>query len=157
MKRILIEGLSVLLLGLFIFAMMRDGGVSGLSAPEIEKHLQEAGLLQAENKAAERDIKRKLRLDASAYEGVVYYTGSDFMDVSEFLLIKAGDETRLDEVEAAVSAYLEKQKTTFENYGTNQFDLLEHAHIWRRGDYFLLTVGENGEALWNAARKEIER
>ena len=89
MKRILIEGLSVLLLGLFIFAMMRDGGVSGLSAPEIEKHLQEAGLLQAENKAAERDIKRKLRLDASAYEGVVYYTGSDFMDVSEFLLINS--------------------------------------------------------------------
>ena len=45
----------------------------------------------------------------------------------------------------------------FKKHGTNQFDLLEHAHIWRRGDYFLLTVGENGEALWNAARKEIER
>ncbi len=157
MKRLLIECGAVLLLAVFIFFVMREKGTSGILPREAEEKLLAEGWLKPEEKAADLLLKRKLGLSAADYEDVVFYTGQGFMDVDEVLIVKTGDPALLDAVRSAVQTYLDRQKTTFEHYGTDQFGKLEGAQIWERDDYFVLVVRTDAADCLARIVREIER
>ena len=157
MKRLLIECGAVLLLAVFIFFVMREKGTSGILPREAEKELLTEGWLKPEEKAEDLLLRRKLRLSAADYEDVVFYTGQGFMDVDEVLIVKTGDPALLDTVRSAVRTYLDRQKTTFEHYGTDQFGKLEGAQIWERDDYFVLVVRADAADCLARIVREIER
>ena len=83
-------------------------------------------------------------------DSYVYYKSDDIMDVRELLIARAADGDQMDQLQAAASKRVAEQSDNFENYGTNQFDLLQHALTMQRGDYFFYAVGDEAEQ-WQAA------
>lgn len=89
--------------------------------------------------------KRSFSLQMDDYPDAVLYTADSMMDVSELLIVKTDDTARLDALDAAVRRHLEEQKNKFDGYGTNQTELLEHAVILEKGNYFFYGVSEQVE------------
>lgn len=87
-------------------------------------------------------LKKLYGLDGSDYEGWFLYTSGSRMDVTEVLVVKVADADQLSAVEDAVNTRLAQQKHSFEGYGTNQTDLLNHASQQGKGLYFFFGVSE---------------
>lgn len=100
----------------------------------------------------ENALSKLLGLDASAYEGWLFYNGESVMDVSELLIVKSADEAALNEAEDAVNARLASQITAFESYGTNQSFLLKNALTEKSSLYLFYAVGEHAAEWLDAFR-----
>lgn len=96
-------------------------------------------------------IKRLYGLDPAAYEAcVLYYPGTN-MVAEELLIVKLTDTAQQEEVSAAIAARLETQKTTFDGYGVEQYDMLtNHAVVEARGNWVFFAVNANAEAALQA-------
>lgn len=96
-------------------------------------------------------IKRLYGLDPAAYEAcVLYYPGTN-MVAEELLIVKLTDTAQQEEVSAAIAARLETQKTTFDGYGVEQYDMLtNHAVVEVRGNWVFFAVNANAEAALQA-------
>lgn len=96
-------------------------------------------------------IKRLYGLDPAAYEAcVLYYPGTN-MVAEELLIVKLADIAQQDAVRAAVEARLETQKTTFDGYGVEQYDMLtNHMVLEVRGNWVLFAVNANSQAALEA-------
>lgn len=96
-------------------------------------------------------IKRLYGLDPAAYEAcVLYYPGTN-MVAEELLIVKLTDISQQEELRAAIEARLETQKTTFDGYGVEQYDMLtNHAVVEIRGNWVLFAVNANVEAALQA-------
>lgn len=87
-------------------------------------------------------LKRLYGLDGAEYEGWFLYTSGSMMDVTEVLVVKVRDEDQLSALETAANKRLEEQKNSFNGYGTNQMDLLNHGVLREKGRYFFFGVSE---------------
>ena len=96
-------------------------------------------------------IKRLYGLDPAAYEAcVLYYPGTN-MVAEELLIVKLTDTAQQEEVSAAIAARLETQKTTFDGYGVEQYDMLtNHAVVEVRGNLVFFAVNANAGAALQA-------
>ena len=69
------------------------------------------------------------------------------------LLLKLRDTSQQEAVRAAVEARLETQKTSFDGYGLEQYDLLtNHSILDIRGNYVLFIVHKDAAAVQQAFR-----
>ena len=94
-------------------------------------------MVEAENQM----IKRLYGLDPSAFESCILYYPNTNMMAEELLIVKLSDMSQQDIVRAAAEARLATQKTTFEGYGVEQFDMLSnHSIIEVKGNYVLFVV-----------------
>ena len=86
-------------------------------------------------------LKRLYGLDPSAYESCLLYHPATNMMAEELLIVKLKDVSQQETVRAAVEARLQTQKTTFEGYGVEQFDLLTNYSVVEiQGNYVLFIV-----------------
>lgn len=91
--------------------------------------------------ANNRMIKRLYSLDPSSFEYCTLYYPTTNMGAEELLIVKLADLSQQDAVCTAVDKRLETQKTSFDGYGVNQFDLLtNHSILEVRGNYILFVV-----------------
>lgn len=96
-------------------------------------------------------IRRLYGLDPSEFESCVLYYPATNMGAEELLLIKLRDVSQGQQVRDAMQARLETQKTTFDGYGVEQYDMLtNHAVVEIRGNYALLVVCGNSAELRQA-------
>ena len=97
-------------------------------------------VLEADNQM----IKRLYGLDPGAFASCVLYYPSTNMVAEELLIVKLTDLSQQDAVRAAVEARLNTQKTTFDGYGVEQYDMLtNHAVVEVRGNWVLFAVNAN--------------
>ena len=97
-------------------------------------------MLSGDNKM----IKRFYGLDPAQFESVVLYYPTTNMMAEELLIVKLSDMSQQEQVRAAAEKRIETQKTTFEGYGVEQFEMLEsNAVIEVRGNYILFVVNPN--------------
>ncbi len=100
-----------------------------------------AGLdMSSMEEAPNRIFKRNYGLNASDYDGVVYYTGVNSLDVDEILIVKLADDAQSEELTEAINDRLETLKNSFENYGVDQYALLNASVLDVRGNYLLYVV-----------------
>ncbi|MBQ9827060.1 MAG: DUF4358 domain-containing protein [Lachnospiraceae bacterium] len=97
--------------------------------------------------AGTQTLKRLYGLDASDYDGVVLYTPSSAMGAEELLLVKLKSDDQMDTVYAAIMNRLDTQLNNFEGYGAEQTELLNSALIITQGNYALLSVGKDNDAV----------
>ena len=154
-KRILIELGAVVFLVAFIWFMMRDGGTTGVSVSALTAALSEEGYLDDMEEASGRILKKNLSLDANDYEELAYYAPISFMDVNELLIIHDAGED-FSAAKEGIEAHLTAQKQTFENYGTDQYDLLQAAVIYEKDDYLVFIVGQQADEMLQSLKKQIE-
>ena len=103
-------------------------------------------MLEADNQL----IKRFYGLDPANFEGCILYYPTTNMMAEEVLIVKLKDMSQQEQVRTAIEKRIETQKTTFEGYGVEQFDMLTNSSaVEIRGNYVLFVVNN----AWAEARK----
>lgn len=96
-------------------------------------------------------VKRLYGLDPAAFEGCVLYYPTTNMMAEEVLIVKLSDVSQAEAVQQAMEARLQTQKTTFEGYGVEQFDLLTNYCVLEvRGNFALFLVSKNHTDAYEA-------
>jgi len=145
------------LLALILLVSMFGGNSpSSAKAEDVAEAVTETidmtNMLKAENQM----VKRLYGLDPAAFESCILYYPTTNMMAEEVLIVKLSDMSQQDTVRAAAEKRLATQKTTFEGYGVEQFDMLSnHSVIEVRGNYVLFVVNANCDAALKAFRKAL--
>ena len=109
-------------------------------------------MLEADNQL----IKRFYGLDPSNFEACILYYPTTNMMAEEVLIVKLKDMSQQAQVRAAIEKRIETQKTTFEGYGVEQFELLtNNAVIEVRGNFILFIVNADSAEAQKAFLKAI--
>jgi len=109
-------------------------------------------MLEADNQL----IKRFYGLDPASFEGCILYYPTTNMMAEEILIVKLKDMSQQEQVRAAIEQRIETQKTTFEGYGVEQFELLtNNAVVEVRGNFVLFVVNANSAEAQKAFLKAI--
>lgn len=106
-------------------------------AAAVTETIDMTNMLEGDN----RMIKRFYGLDPSAFEACILYYPTTNMMAEELLIVKLSDMSQQDTVRAAIEARIATQKTTFEGYGVEQFEMLSsNAVVEVRGNFVLFVV-----------------
>ena len=109
-------------------------------------------MLEADNQL----IKRFYGLDPSSFEACILYYPTTNMMAEEVLIVKLKDMSQQEQVRAAIEKRIETQKTTFEGYGVEQFELLtNNAVVEVRGNFVLFIVNANSAEAQKAFLKAL--
>ena len=143
----------VVLLAAVISLAAKFGGdtISNADPAEVEAavvaEIDMTNMIQGDNKM----IKRFYGLDPAAFESCTLYYPTTNMMAEELLIVKLADVSQQEMVCAAVEARIATQKTTFEGYGVEQFEMLSNnAVVEVRGNYILFVVNANSAAAQKA-------
>ena len=133
---------AVVLVALVYLGSMFGGDtVSDADPAEVTAAVLETIDMTNMQEADNQILKRLYGLDPSAYEACILYYPTTNMMAEELLIVKLADVSQQDAVRAAVEARLETQKTTFDGYGVEQYDLLTNYSVLEiRGNYVLFVV-----------------
>ena len=101
-------------------------------------------------------VKRFYGLDPASFDGCILYYPTTNMMAEEVLIVKLKDMSQQAQVRAAIEKRIETQKTTFEGYGVEQFELLtNNAVIEVRGNFILFIVNADSAEAQKAFLKAI--
>lgn len=139
---LLIKILLMILLVAYVAMLFLQNTTKDVSIETIETTMEKIPAITELTQGDENTLREMFSLDASLCENALIYTSDSLMDVSEVLIVKVSDPSQLDTLETVVNQHLEEQKTAFDGYGTNQFDLLNDAIVMSKGNYFFYGVSE---------------
>ena len=126
----------VLLISMFGGNTASSANAEDVAAAVVET-IDMTNMVLAENQM----VKRLYGLDPASFESCILYYPTTNMMAEELLIIKLSDMSQQEAVRAAVEARLATQKTTFEGYGVEQFDMLTNDSVIEiRGNYVLFVV-----------------
>ena len=177
-KTILLELLRWLCAGLavvFLVVSFRQEPVSSAAFEDVASAVTASVDLSALQEGSVQMVKRLYGLNPSDFDGcLLYYPQTNMeaeellllglhvclrvieqanMEAEELLLLKLRDTSQQEAVRAAVEARLETQKTSFDGYGLEQYDLLtNHSILDIRGNYVLFVVHKDAAAVQQAFR-----
>ena len=132
---------AVLVALIYLFSMFGGNTVSSANAEDVAAAVTETidmtNMVQADNQM----VKRLYGLDPASFESCILYYPTTNMMAEELLIVKLTDMSQQEQVRAAAEARLATQKTTFEGYGVEQFDMLTNNSVIEvRGNYVLFVV-----------------
>lgn len=155
-KTILLELLRWLCAGLavvFLVVSFRQEPVSSAAFEDVASAVTASVDLSALQEGSVQMVKRLYGLNPSDFDGCLLYYPQTNMEAEELLLLKLRDTSQQEAVRAAVEARLETQKTSFDGYGLEQYDLLtNHSILDIRGNYVLFIVHTDAAAVQQAFR-----
>ena len=123
---------------------------------DIEADLLASGETQGMIKADGKALKRIYGLNINDFEEVAVYTPSNYMDVSEILIIKSKDAAQLDLIEIAVDTRVAKQLESFNGYGPEQCALLDNYEIKIIGNTLFYCVSPDAANLKDTFKKSMK-
>ncbi|MBB5183203.1 DUF4358 domain-containing protein [Catenisphaera adipataccumulans] len=94
-----------------------------------------------------QEIKRFLQLDASMYDGIVYYKDSDTMKADELLIVKFKDHSQAEDFNDKMQTRIDSQKKIFAGYAPKEADKLDAAVVDVRANYALYAVSKNADTF----------
>ena len=100
-------------------------------------------------------FKKFYGLNASDYEGVTLYAPETNMNAQELLIVKLKDSSQAEAVTKAINSRLETQKSSFEGYGIEQFDMLENHILDVQGNFILYIVHPDAAKADQAFRNSL--
>lgn len=147
---------AVLLAVIYMFSMFGGNSPSSANADDVAAAVTDTIDMTNMVKAENQMVKRLYGLDPSAFESCILYYPTTNMMAEELLIVKLSDMSQQEQVRAAAEARLATQKTTFEGYGVEQFDMLTNDSVIEvRGNYVLFVVNANCDAARKAFLKAL--
>ena len=132
---------AVLLALIYLFSMFGGNTVSSAKAEDVAAAVTETIDMTNMVRSDNQMVKRLYGLDPASFESCILYYPTTNMMAEELLIVKLSDMSQQDTVRAAVEGRLATQKTTFEGYGVEQFDMLTNNSVIEiRGNYVLFVV-----------------
>lgn len=101
-------------------------------------------------------LKRYYGLNINDYQEVLIYVPTNYMDVSEILVIKVKDPTQLDLVEEVVDTRNAMQQESFGGYGPEQVALLDNYEFKIVGNTLFYCVSPDASTLKDTFVKSIK-
>ena len=77
------------------------------------------------------------------------------MNAQELLIVKLKDSSQAEAVTNAINSRLETQKSSFEGYGIEQFDMLENHILDVQGNFILYIVHPDATKADQAFRNSL--
>lgn len=135
--------LLLAMLALFVISAFSSQSAKNVDVNVIRAQLSADASIAALQEQDANAFQREMGEDLTGASQWCYLSAASMMDVSELVIVRALDQDELQRMEDAVNAHLAAQKDRFRNYGTNQYELLEHAVLLTRGDYLFYAVSES--------------
>ena len=123
----------------------------------LEAELMNSGLLEEAQPGSEASIRRNYDLLPSAYGEALHIAPRDFMSVEEIIIIRLDKNSDAESIRNAFTRRTENLKLTFENYGTDQYDLLCSCLRYENDLYLVSVTGHQASRLMEMIRARIER
>ncbi len=123
----------------------------------LEQEIMESGLLEEAQPGSEATIRRNYDLLPSAYGEALHIAPRDFMSVEEIIIIRLNEKSDAESIRNAFVRRTENLKLTFENYGTDQYDLLCSCLRYENDLYLVSVTGHQASRLMEIIRTRIER
>lgn len=123
----------------------------------LEQEIMGSGLLEEAQPGSEATIRRNYDLLPSAYGEALHIAPRDFMSVEEIIIIRLDGNSDAEGIRNAFTRRTENLKQTFENYGTDQFDLLNSCLRYENDLYLVSVTGHQASRLMELIRARIER
>lgn len=145
----------VVILFLFIIFLQTGEKDSRASLTTVTHHITQSIDMKSVEKSTNRMFKKFYGLNANDFEGAALYAPVTNMDAEEILIIKLKDRSQAEAVTKAIHKRLENQKSSFEGYGVEQFDLLEHHILDIRGNFVFYIVHPDADKADAAFRESL--
>ena len=142
---------------IFIAFRMREPKPIEADFSAVRDALSEGGYLEGLEEGTALRAKASFSLLPGDYEEMLYLVPSYYLDVDEILLVKLPEGASAADLKTAMEAYLERTKKSFENYGTDQFSILQDTVIYQNAPYVLYCAGRNAREASRLIRSMIER
>lgn len=147
-------GMVVILL-VFIILLQVGNKNSNSTLNAVTDSVIKAIKVEGMEESNNRMFKKFYGLNASDYEGVTLYAPVTNMNAEELLIIKLKDRSQAESVTEAINSRLETQKSSFEGYGIEQFDLLENHILDVQGNFILYIVHPDATKADQAFRSSL--
>lgn len=147
-------GMVVILL-VFIILLQVGNKNSNSTLNAVTDSVIKAIKVEGMEESSNRMFKKFYGLNASDYEGVTLYAPVTNMNAEELLIIKLKDRSQAESVTEAINSRLETQKSSFEGYGIEQFDLLENHILDVQGNFILYIVHPDATKADRAFRSSL--
>lgn len=147
-------GMVVILL-VFIILLQVGNKNSNSTLNAVTDSVIKAIKVEGMEESSNRMFKKFYGLNASDYEGVTLYAPVTNMNAEELLIIKLKDRSQAESVTEAINSRLETQKSSFEGYGIEQFDLLENHILDVQGNFILYIVHPDAAKADQAFRSSL--
>ena len=139
-----------------LIVRMRAGGkISETPFETMSEAVVASSDLSAQLEGDRQMIRRLYRLDPDEYDGVVLYYPVTNMGAEELLLVRLSDADQEEAVLAAVESRIAAQKDSFEGYGIEQMEMLEHAVIKSEGNYVLFVSAKDPDPVRRAFEEHL--
>lgn len=147
-------GMVVILL-VFIILLQVGNKNSNSTLNAVTDSVIKAIKVEGMEESSNRMFKKFYGLNASDYEGVTLYAPVTNMNAEELLIIKLKNRSQAESVTEAINSRLETQKSSFEGYGIEQFDLLENHILDVQGNFILYIVHPDATKADQAFRSSL--
>ena len=95
-------------------------------------------------------VRRIYGIDPNELEGAMLYYPSGNMGCEELLLVRLSDLSQQEQVANAMRSRIASQRSAFDGYAPAQCDMLDRGIVEVRGNYLLLVVAKDPEAVRDA-------
>ncbi len=146
----LLKYMLLLALAVLLISQASGNRVSGADFGSVEQAVLAAADLTPMTEGDNQMLRRLYGLDPDSFQNVLLYVPSYTMSVEEILLVKYDSSASQDAVREAMEARVQSQIDVFSGYGPEQVAMLERAVIDVRGNYALLVVAEDPDAVRQA-------
>lgn len=146
---------AVLATVVFLYTQVMQDRVSSANFDDVSRAVLDQLDLDEMQPADAQMIRRLYGFAPSEMDGCTLYYPSTNMGARELLLVKLSDLSQQKAVTAAITARRQTQMNSFEGYGIEQYDLLEHSVLEVQGNYILFVVHEKADAVRQAFLKAL--
>lgn len=146
---------AVLATVVFLYTQVMQDRVSSASFDDVSRAVLAELDLDEMQQADAQMIRRLYGFAPSEMDGCTLYYPSTNMGARELLIVKLSDLSQQKAVTDAIAARRQTQMNSFEGYGVEQYDLLEHSVLEVQGNYILFVVHENADAARQAFLKAL--
>lgn len=146
---------AVLATVVFLYTQVMQDRVSSAGFDDVSRAVLDQLDLDEMQPADAQMIRRLYGFAPSEMDGCTLYYPSTNMGARELLLVKLSDLSQQKAVTAAITARRQTQMNSFEGYGIEQYDLLEHSVLEAQGNYILFVVHEKADAVRQAFLKAL--
>ena len=155
MKRSIAAALSLLMALCLAACSGGDGAAFEMDAQQVYGELTALPDMPAMIELPEDKALDFLGLDYSQCVQAVTAISALNIQADEIWLVEAKDGSAAAEIEELARARVEQRMEEFKNYAPDQYQVLENAAILREGNYVVLLVSQDTEALKAAFDKAV--
>lgn len=145
-----VKYLALALIVVFLFKISSSGRVSNADFTTVSNAVVAAADLTNMLEGDDQMIRQIYDLDPTAFDGMTLYYPSSTLGAEELLLVKLKDLSQQEAVKNVMEERISSRKDAFAGYAPEQYDQLDHGIVEVQGNYLLLIVGNDPDAVRRA-------